>query len=200
MHPHWHSASPGVQRKLISLYVLALGARAPGPITTLTPTPASPSTLFTAELEYTRSPHDIAGVLRWAIRHLRLEGSSFGKTSADDEWAWYVDFATRERDGGYAPTAFSQILVPSLPEAHLQLLNAVLDIFSSMAAHAEATGVSGSKLSMILGLWLLTNQRVAVGEDWAAFYKRWERAGRMLEHLFLAHVRYVALSLSLYSS
>lgn len=188
MHPHWYSASPEVQRKLISLYILSLASKTQSPITTLTPTPTSPAALFTTELEYTRSPHDIAAVLRWAIRHLRLEGSSFGSASAS-EWGWYIDFAKKERDGGYAPKAFSQSLLPSLPPAHHQLLAATLEIISSLAAHAETTGTSGSKLAKMFGLWLLAVPRTQSGEAWVDFYARWERAGRILEHLFLAYVR-----------
>lgn len=188
MHPHWYSASPEVQRKLVSLFIISLGPKSP--ITTLSPTPASPSLVLETELNYTRDPHDIAGVLRWALRHLRLQGSSFGSdSSATSEWAWYLQFATSERDGGYPPTAFSKSLVPLLPPAHLPLLTTLLDTMSSLAAHAEATGTSGSKLAKLFGLWLLSTERVDSSEDWAAFYKRWERAGRILEHLFLAHVR-----------
>lgn len=189
MHPHWYSASPEVQRKLISLFILSLGPKSP--ITTLSPTSTSPSLMFETELNYTRDPHNVAAVLRWGLRHLRLEGPSFGSgNSTSSEWAWYLNFATSERDAGYPPTAFSKSLIPLLPPAHLQLLTAILDTMSSLAAHAEATGTSGSKLAKLFGLWLLAAERVESSEDWSAFYKRWEGAGRILEHLFLAHVRY----------
>ena len=163
MHPHWYSASPDVQRKLISLYIASLGSRTPTLVTTLTPTPTSPAALFATELEYTRSPHDVASVLRWAIRHLRLEGSSFGKGEGDAEWGWYVDFAAKERDGGYNSKAFSQTLVPLLPHGHMQLLIATLDIISSLAAHAEETGASGSKLAMLLVLSATITHRSRAG-------------------------------------
>lgn len=190
MHPHWYAASPEVQRKLVSLFIISLDSKMRSPVTTLSPIPTSPSTLFSTELEYTRSPHDVAAVLRWAIRHVRLEGSSFG-SKGQGEWGWYVDFATRERESGYPPNAFSQILVPQLPPAHLQLLTATLDIIASLAAHAETTGASGSKLAKLFGLWLLAQPRNKANEDWQEFYTRWEQSGRILEHLFLAHVRYV---------
>ena len=187
MHPHWYSASPDVQRKLISLFILSLGPKSP--TTTLLTSPTSPSLIFETELNYTRSPHDIAGVLRWGIRHLQLDGASFGKEAVPSEWAWYQRFASFERQAKYPPTAFSQSLAPSLPPAHLQLLAALLDIISSLAAHAEATGASGSKLAKLFGLWLVSAERAKASEDWAEFYSRWEQAGRVLEHLFLAHIR-----------
>ncbi|KZT00398.1 uncharacterized protein LAESUDRAFT_666274, partial [Laetiporus sulphureus 93-53] len=185
MHPHWYSASPDIQRKLISLFILSLAPK--NTVTTLSPNPNSPLTIFITELEYTRSPHDIAAVLRWALRHLRLGGDSFGVGS--DPWQWYANFADAERAASYPPNAFSQCLAPQLPPAHMQLLVATLEILSSLAAHSERNGTSGSKLSKFLGLWLLTARRTEDDDDWSSFYARWERAGRILEHLFLAQIR-----------
>ncbi|EGN92638.1 hypothetical protein SERLA73DRAFT_15219, partial [Serpula lacrymans var. lacrymans S7.3] len=93
------------------------------------------------------------------------------------------------RDSSYPPTAFSDILLPQLPAAHVELLVAVLEVISSLAAHAEANSISGSKLTKFLGLWMLTVTRFEDTDDWAQFYQRWERAARIFEHLFLARVR-----------
>ncbi|KZT65115.1 hypothetical protein DAEQUDRAFT_769156 [Daedalea quercina L-15889] len=187
MHPHWYSASPDVQRKLISLFILSLASNSPS---TLPPSPSSPSALFNTELEYTRSPHDLAAVLRWALRHLRLEGDFFGIGSSGTEpWQWYKKFSEAERVASYPPNAFSQFLTPQLPPAHLQLLLTTLEILSSLAAHSDRSGVSGSKLSKLLGLWLLTARRAETSDDWTSFYARWERAGRIMEHLLLAQIR-----------
>ncbi|KAI0370977.1 hypothetical protein BV20DRAFT_966087 [Pilatotrama ljubarskyi] len=185
MHPFWYSASPDVQRKLISLFILSLAPKSP--ITTLSPSPTSALSTFDTELEYTRSPHDIAAVLRWALRHLRLEGDSFGRTN--EQWKWYQTFVEAERASSFPLNAFSDALVHQLPPSHLQLLTATLDIVSSLAAHSEHNGISGSKLSKFFGLWLLTTKRTEQDDDWSSFYSRWERAGRILEHLFLAHIR-----------
>ncbi|OJT04901.1 Zonadhesin [Trametes pubescens] len=185
MHPFWYSASPEVQRKLISLFILSLAPKSP--ITTLSPSPTSALSTFDTELVYTRSPHDIAAVLRWALRHLRLEGESFGRV--DEQWKWYQTFSEAERTSSFATNAFSNALAPQLAPSHLQLLIATLDIVSSLAAHSEHNGISGSKLTKFFGLWLLTAQRSEQNDDWASFYARWERAGRILEHLFLAHIR-----------
>ncbi|TRM60962.1 hypothetical protein BD626DRAFT_503341 [Schizophyllum amplum] len=175
MHPHWHSSSPEDQRRLISLFIHSL---------TLSPTPAAAS--FESEVGYVRSPHDVAAVLRWGLRHLQLDGAApdFGKESA-----WYSKFVTGEREGDYSPKAFQDILTPLLPDAHRELLMTILDVISSIAAHSEANGISGSKLSKFIGLWLLTTQRASEGDDFASFYARWERMGRILEHLFLARIR-----------
>jgi hypothetical protein len=182
MRPHWHSASPPLQRKLISLFILSLAQKSPE--TTL----ASPSAAFNSELEYAHSVHDIAAVFRWALRHLKLEGASFA-SSSPDEWSWYNNFSEAERKGAYDPRAVTTKLVPEIPSTHAALLVPTLDIISSLAAHAEANGYSGSKLAKYFGFWLLTSRRATGAEDWNSFYARREVSGRMLEHLFLSRLR-----------
>ncbi|KAF9221788.1 hypothetical protein BS17DRAFT_757214 [Gyrodon lividus] len=185
MHPHWFSSSPDIQRKLISLFIHSLTPKSR--ITTLSPTPASPTSAFENEICYTRSPHDVAAVLRWGLRHLNLENSHFGRDAT--EWAWYNTFFNAERDASYPPKAFTELLLPQLPTAHIELLTTTLDIIASLASHAEANSISGSKLSKFLGLWLLTATRSEQSDDWTKFYARWERAGRIMEHLFLSRLR-----------
>ncbi|KAI0270688.1 hypothetical protein BC834DRAFT_931437 [Gloeopeniophorella convolvens] len=185
MHPHWHSASPEVQHRLVSLYLLSLASKSPD--TTVSPSSSTATAAFESELNYARSPYDIAAVLRWGLRHLKVDGASFGKESGD--WTWFNTFAEAERAESYPPDAFSKALIPQLPEAHADLLVATLDIISSLAAHSEVNGISGSKLSKFFGLWLLTAEPSVEGDDWNTFYGRWDRAGRILEHLFLARIR-----------
>ncbi|KAF9556204.1 hypothetical protein CPC08DRAFT_104563 [Agrocybe pediades] len=182
MHPHWYSSSPEVQRRLISQFIHSLNPAPSALITPLSPN-STLITPFEAEVN-SRSPHDVAAVLRWALRHLQLEGEHFG---TDD--GWYKAFLDAEAAANYPPKAFSEKLAPKLPSAHLDLLVATLEIFSSLASHSEANGTSGNKLSKIFGLWLLTARRVEDKDDWYSFYQRWERTGRMLEHLFLARIR-----------
>jgi hypothetical protein len=150
-------------------------------------TPSSPyNSDFEDQINLTRSIHDVAAVFRWGLRHLQLEGDSFG---TDD--GWYKAFLDAEAANGYPPKAFSEKLGPSLPTSHLDLITSTLEVFSSLGAFSEANSTSGSKLCKIFGLWLLTARRVEDGDDWRAFYARWERTGRMLEHLFLARIRCV---------
>ncbi|KAG6818974.1 hypothetical protein H0H93_016727, partial [Arthromyces matolae] len=182
MHPHWYSASPEVQRRLISLFLQSLAPKVS--ITTLSPTPSSIANAFDSEISATNSPYDVAAVLRWGLRHLQLEGTSFGK-----EDTWYKAFFDSERTAGYPPNGYTTTLAPLLPASHLELLTATLEIFSSLAAHAEANGISGSKLSKFFGLWLLSVDRTQDDDDWSTFYTRWERTGRMLEHIFLSRIR-----------
>ena len=176
MHPHWHSASIDVQRKLISLYILSL-----------TPSPSNAAqSAFDSELTYARDPHDLATVLRWGLRHLKLEGSAFGK---DSDATWYEAFARAERQNSFPPKAYNDILLPLLPPAHLELLNTIVNLMSTLASHSMSNGVSGSKMSMLFGYALLTGNKLEATDDLMAFYDAWDRAGRMLEHIFLSHIR-----------
>ncbi|KAF9077536.1 hypothetical protein BDP27DRAFT_1311218 [Rhodocollybia butyracea] len=164
MHPHWHSASPATQQRLILLFIQSSAA------------------VFESEIASTRSPHDVAAVLRWAYRHLQL--SSFGNDSD-----WYRNFFEAEKSASYPAKSFSEILAPQLPATNLELLTTTLDLFSSLAAHSESNSISGSKLSKFFGLWLLAAERSAPSDDFISFYNQWDKQGRILEHLFLSHIR-----------
>lgn len=180
MHPHWYSASPDTQRKLISLFLLSLSPTSP------THTPGSTQTPFESELQYTRSHHDVAALLRWGLRHYQPSPDALNFGLQPD---WYSTFSKEESGSGWSPKAFSDKLLPLLPKDHSDLLLALLDFTSSLASHSEANGISGSKFAKFVGLWLLSSSRSEESDDWARFYARWERDGRILEHLFLAKIR-----------
>ena len=133
--------------------------------------------------------HDVAAVFRWAFRHLSLHSSSFG--NAQD---WYTSFSTSERQKSYPETAYSSILPPFIPDTNMELLQVTLNLLSSLASHAERNATSASKLSKVIGFWLLDTQTPQ--GTWGEFYSRWERSGRILEHLFLASIRDEAASSS----
>jgi hypothetical protein len=167
MRPNWHAASPTTQAKLLTGFV-------------------SENENWKVDINHA-SPHDVASVLRWSLRHLQLPPQGFGNSEA-----WYSDFFTAEKKSGYQPKAYSEALVPLLPETNAKLLAVILDLASSLAAHSEANGISGSKFSRLVGFWLLASNRVGKNETWATFYQRWDETGRMLEHLFLARIRYAS--------
>ena len=160
MHPHWYAASHKIQRRVISHFIYLLNLENATPTPSLA-SPTSPLSAFEGEVNDTFSTHDIGAILRWGLRHVEIEGNSFG---TDD--AWYKTFLESEGAAGYPPKAFSDKLAPLLPTAHLQLLIATLEIFSSLAAHSEVNGTSGSKLCKLFGLWLQTARRIEDNDDW----------------------------------
>ena len=93
MHPHWYSASPDTQRKLISLFILSLSPTSP------TRTPGSTESPFESELRYTRSPYDVASLLRWGLRHYQPSPDALNFGLKPD---WYQVFtADPARREGY---------------------------------------------------------------------------------------------------
>lgn len=96
------------------------------------------------KLLHNTSPYDLAEVFKWAVRHFRHDAMPFG-TSAD-EYGWYKTFAESEKTAGYPPDAYSTTLGPLLPPAHLELLNSIFQLASSVAAYGEINGVSGGFL------------------------------------------------------
>lgn len=109
MHTRWYSASPDVQRRLNSFPVLSLS-----------------SSPFASEDKSAWSSHDVAAVLRWGLRHLKLEGNTFGTNEG-----WCKSFFDEERAADYPIGAFTDKLVPKLPKAHLELLAATLEILTT---------------------------------------------------------------------
>jgi Meiotically up-regulated protein Msb1/Mug8 domain len=184
MRPHWFASShqQEIQLQLISRFLQCLSSSKSNASASGS---TSPSTTFESELRYTRDPHDVAAVLRWGLRHLQLDGNSFSSSSTVD---WYQSFVDSERSGSYPSKAFDTILVPLLPASHSQLLRAILDLVSSLAAHSEENGISGNKLSKVLGWWIISSRNVQ-GLGWREFYAQWEAAARQFEHLFLAYIR-----------
>ncbi|KAL5525182.1 hypothetical protein ACEPAF_9051 [Sanghuangporus sanghuang] len=180
MHPYWYSASPAAQRRIISLFLSSLTASSEAA--------ASAASSFDSELEFARSPHDVAAVFRWALRHLRLEGDAFDKDNSAS-LAWYDRFKEKEKASEYPRTAYSDLLLPTVKPSHVELLDSTLSLVSRLASHSDWNGTSGSKLSMSFGHYLLTGNQVEGIEDWVSFYSRWERAGRALEHIFLSSLR-----------
>ncbi|KAL5520413.1 hypothetical protein ACEPAG_9637 [Sanghuangporus baumii] len=180
MHPHWYSASPAAQSRIISLFLSSLTASSEAA--------ASATSSFDSELEFARSPHDVAAVFRWALRHLRLEGDAFDKDNSAS-LAWYDDFKEKEKASEYSRTAYSDLLLPTVKPSHVELLGSTLSLVSRLASHSEWNGTSGSKLSMSFGHYLLTGNQAEGIEDWVSFYSLWERAGRALEHIFLSSLR-----------
>jgi hypothetical protein len=140
--PHWHSASQDQQRKLITLFLQSIANT-----TTLPPPHGTSLEKFEAQLQ-TASPHDVADVLKWGLRHLQLENQSFPIAISPDEWGWYKSFAEAERAAGFPATAYTDLLLPLLPPAHQELLSTFLDIGTSVTAHAEANGVSGEQVTI----------------------------------------------------
>ena len=104
MHPHWYAASHKIQRRVISHFIYLLNLENATPTPSLA-SPTSPLSAFEGEVSDTFSTHDIGAILRWGLRHVEIEGNSFGTNDA-----WYKTFLESEGAAGYPPKAFSDKL------------------------------------------------------------------------------------------
>ena len=181
MHPHWHSSSSEDQRRILSYFFDSLARPS---------TSQFQSSPFTSELRHCHTPHDPAAVLRWGVRHFDNGGKPFGnaKAGSSGQWDWYQGFSEAERSKSFPVNGFSQELVPLLPEQNNKLLQTVLDLTASLASQSEMNGISGSKLSKMLGYWLLGTRNLS-DSQWSSFYDDWNAAGRIMEHIFFAYLR-----------
>lgn len=185
-HPHWLSVSRSSQRELISRYIATL------------PSASSTSSqdIFQSTLEEAQLT-DVAAILKWGLRRMKLEGGNFGgaeaSTAKSDGWGWYTNFAEAERMSSFPEDAFSKQLLPLLPPSHVDLLKDLLDLLSSVAAHAQGNGMFNTKLCKVLAWWVVCSRKWSVQNEskdtWTDFYDAWDRASRILEHIMLAYLR-----------
>ena len=176
-HPHWLSASPGRQCKLITQFLLALKS--------------NNFARFEADL-WDAGPQDVAPVLKWGLQHLTIEKNSFrirNRTHpTEDQWAWYNAFAEKECVASFPMDSFSSVLLPLLPNSHAVLLKNLMELFTSIASHTDGNGMFNTKLSKVLSWWIISNCTWA-GTGFGSFYVEWDHAARILEHVFLVYVR-----------
>ncbi|SPC66483.1 uncharacterized protein UHOD_08604 [Ustilago sp. UG-2017b] len=138
------------------------------------------------ELRYA-SPHDIVSVLKWGLRHMRVQCSDFNCKSSDE---WYDCFYSLECESRYQPRAIADFLHLKLPQATAELLSETLDLMASVAAHSSSNHMPASALCKSLGFWLLG--RIGVAHPPPTFdelKETMDKASAMVEHLLLAHIR-----------
>ncbi|EJT97162.1 hypothetical protein DACRYDRAFT_102553 [Dacryopinax primogenitus] len=184
--PHWHSENFEVQQALLSMFIASLSSGQDGAGT-------AAQEAFLTELRYTSDVHDVTSVLKWALRHLHFEDGPFGLTTGNalegqPEWSWYRTFGLSEQQANYPLSAFTLLLLPSLPPGHADLLRSLMDLISSVASHVAQNAMSGNRLSKALALWVVA-PNISNCTSFGAFYEQWQRASRVMEHLFLCYVR-----------
>lgn len=182
--PHCLPSSTDIQQTLLVLFLrhrrpeLLPQPTEPALRSSLAPAPPSADYLFTTELRYTTaSAHDLAAVVRYALRH---RAPSAGASD------WYTSLAVWEWERGYEPTAWAQLAGMDAPL--VAMLASVCEVLSGLAACVGTTGVGAGKLARIVGFWTLRDGREKVDtlED---LLKVVERLGQRMEHLLLTYIR-----------
>ncbi|SCZ94640.1 BZ3500_MvSof-1268-A1-R1_Chr12-3g04015 [Microbotryum saponariae] len=143
---------------------------------------------FKEEIKYA-NVHDVVGVLKWGLRHLVYSTSFAGKPSPQP-LAWYDNFMLASEVAKHPTTAFSTLLLPSLPPSSQDLLTALLEVMQAVAAFTELNAMSAHRLSRQLGIYLFgLAPRGKAWSDWSELYTTWQNAGNALEGCLRAYVR-----------
>lgn len=145
-----------------------------------------PEAEFRKKLAYANI-HDVVALFKWGLRRLTLRLSDLHAT---EQYSWYDTFALKEKEQKYPVRAFSQILLPLLSSDAARLLQIVLDLMSTVAAHHISNAMPAWRICRSLGYWLFG--RVGIHHEPLNFkeaYAAWDKASKVTEHLFLVMIR-----------
>ncbi|PWN34063.1 uncharacterized protein FA14DRAFT_161612 [Meira miltonrushii] len=145
-----------------------------------------PEAEFRKKLAYANI-HDVVALFKWGLRRLTLRLSDLHAT---EQYSWYDTFALKEKEQKYPVRAFSQILLPLLSKDAARLLQIVLDLMSTIAAHHISNAMPAWRICRSLGYWLFG--RVGIHHEPLNFkeaYAAWDKASKVTEHLFLVMIR-----------
>lgn len=145
-----------------------------------------PEAEFRKKLAYANI-HNVVALFKWGLRRLTLRLSDLHAT---EQYSWYDTFALKEKEQNYPVRAFSQILLPLLSNDAAKLLQIVLDLMSTLAAHHISNAMPAWRICRSLGYWLFG--RVGIHHeplDFKEAYAAWEKASKVTEHLFLVMIR-----------
>ncbi|KAK4701188.1 hypothetical protein P7C70_g5050, partial [Phenoliferia sp. Uapishka_3] len=139
--------------------------------------------IFQDELKYA-SVHDVIGLLKWGLRHLRYSTSFSG--NATNPLTWYTTFLPLAAP----PDSFTTHLLPTLPASSQSLLLSTLSLIEPIAAQAEINAMGARRLSRNLGAYLFgALDADSAGKEWTDAYSKWVAAGNAMEGTFKAYLR-----------
>ncbi|KAK4049936.1 hypothetical protein OIV83_003760 [Microbotryomycetes sp. JL201] len=132
--------------------------------------------------------HDVVGVLKWGLRHLKLD-KPFGGTSKFS-LAWYHSFLSTSASLQHPTNAFNTILLPKLPPESQAFLTAVLDLAQAVSAYSEKNAMSPRKLCRTVGMYVFgLAPRDRQWSSWSELHGVWQEAGDALEGCLRAYLR-----------
>ncbi|KAL8280588.1 hypothetical protein RQP46_006911 [Phenoliferia psychrophenolica] len=139
--------------------------------------------IFKEELKYA-SVHDVVGLLKWGLRHLRYSTSFSGSTLGP--LTWYGSFYSQASP----PDAFTSLLLPTLPGSSQTLLLSTLRMVEAVAAQAEVNAMGARRLSRHVGAYVFgTLDADRSGQEWRDLYTRWAESGDAMEGVLKSYLR-----------
>lgn len=153
------------------------------------PSSASWSDRLTAIIKDMIYPADFAQVLLFLLHRLNSPPpQSSDHTPVGLDVGLYKSFVASEKDEGYPMDAYEKLFSPRIDTKQMSYLEEIFEVWAALAAHSDNNGMTGGKLSRLLGWWVWGSSISATAE-WTDLYMDWQEAGRRVEHLFYAWIR-----------
>ncbi|WVQ96629.1 hypothetical protein IAU59_003734 [Kwoniella sp. CBS 9459] len=197
MLPHRLDSDHSTQLYLLSLYALIIKPNLLPSFPTIAAQFAQPSSdpskVWTERLKAIvrdiEHPSDLAEVLKYTLRRLRSSQSLASDPDPLINAGVYTNFVRAEHASSYPLDAYSTLLVPKLQPGLPVYLEEIFEVWSAIATHADENTMTAGRLAYLLGWWVL-HFGVTRGAEWEKLYKDWQAAGRRIEHLLYAWIRY----------
>ncbi|ODO05167.1 hypothetical protein L198_01855 [Cryptococcus wingfieldii CBS 7118] len=154
------------------------------------PTSERPSEIWherlVTSLRDTDKPLDISEGLKFILR--RLLPSATGEDPLISRQV-YTTFVQAEHASSYPLSAFGEFLGPNVPAEVASYLHEMFETWAAIATHADQNTLTGGRLAYLLGWWAYGMNAGKVA-SFDHFYKTWKEAGKRLEHLLYAWIRF----------
>ncbi|WVQ73248.1 hypothetical protein IAR50_002816 [Cryptococcus sp. DSM 104548] len=193
--PRGIDLDPTTQYYLFALFALCTKPHLIGSLPSVAshlakPTSERPSEIWrerlVTSLRDTDRPLDISEGLKLIYR--RLLPSTAGHDPLISRQV-YAKFVQAEHASSYPLSAFGELLGPDVPTEVTSYLHEMFETWAAIATHANQNTLTGGRLAYLLGWWAYgMNTSKVAGFD--QFYKDWKEAGKRLEHLLYAWIRY----------
>ncbi|ODN81823.1 hypothetical protein L202_02187 [Cryptococcus amylolentus CBS 6039] len=154
------------------------------------PTSERPSEIWherlVTSLRDTDKPLDISEGLKFILR--RLLPSATGENPLISRQV-YTTFVQAEHASSYPLSAFGELLGHNVPAEVANYLHEMFETWAAIATHADQNTLTGGRLAYLLGWWAYGMNAGKVA-SFDHFYKTWKEAGKRLEHLLYAWIRF----------
>lgn len=133
----------------------------------------------------TTSPLERCEAVKWALRRMIIAKSN--TTTALVDVGAYIAFVKAERSSGYSEDSYGKLFLSRTTHSAGQALQEIFDVWAALAALSGANSTLGGKICLLLGWWILG--RSERSSEWSDVYEEWLKAGKRVQHLFLAWIR-----------
>ncbi|WVN90605.1 uncharacterized protein L203_105846 [Cryptococcus depauperatus CBS 7841] len=137
-------------------------------------------------LKDTVQPVNIAESLKLILRRLV---PSVPDTDSLINKTIYTNFVQSEHASSYPFSAYGELFSPSVGPTIQSYLNEMFELWTAIAIQSEQNGMTAGKVAYLLGWWAC-GMNVKKHETWGQLYNNWQEAGKRLEHLLYAWIRF----------